>query len=65
MASQDKDQHLSVAHILGECPEFDALREQYLGQKKIWHIPALLTDVKWARKATHFMLSTELLEQFN
>ena len=55
----------TVAHILGECPEYDALRQKHLNQKKIWDVSALLSDIKGVRKAVQFMLSTELLEQFN
>ena len=50
---------------MGKCPEYDALQQQHLNQTKVWDIPALLSNIKWARKAVKFMWSTELLDQFN
>ena len=52
----------TVSHILGECFEFGAQRRRHLGQPTIWNVPALLSNLKLARKAVAFIKSTMLLQ---
>lgn len=55
---QCEESNETVAHVLGECWDWGALRKKYLGQSIIWNVPAVLSSPKWARKAVTFIKST-------